>query len=116
MFFVCENQGPRWYKCLGILENGFCFGSHICSHPAFAPGDLYFTREKRQQALNKLFNITVESAKENNETIIVKYTEDIPDWMKSMNLLQEGLKSKYQEYEDLIGDTNAEVKATGEIL
>lgn len=37
-----------------VLENGWCPFEHICSHPNFAPGDLFFGRAKRQEVFKKM--------------------------------------------------------------
>lgn len=57
IYFACRFDGPGWWYCVGILENGFKFASHLCTHPNFAPGDLYFNRPERIEALKELFGI-----------------------------------------------------------
>jgi len=108
MYFVCEEQGPEWFYCYGVLENGFGFAQHVCSSPNFAPGDLYFTRSHRINALRELFGIepkTVES-----ETIVVRSKDDIPVWWESLAKLQEGLKPQYERYKDLVGDQKPKIE------
>lgn len=52
-YFTYEGE-PGWYSCHAILENGYCFAGHICSHPNFAPGDLFFGRASRVEVLARL--------------------------------------------------------------
>lgn len=63
ILFVCLKIGnlpggsPNYF-CEGLLSNGFVFGSHICSHPSFAPQDLYYNRPHVKSALEELFGVT----------------------------------------------------------
>ena len=109
MFFLCDYQGPQLWVCYGVLENGFCFGQHICSHPAYAPGDLYFWRKERVEALEKIWGIKPEAAKDNCETIQVRSKEDVPQWFHDTQKQQDELKSHYDEYESLVGKIKAGV-------
>lgn len=108
MYFVCEEQMPQWFVCYGILSNGFCFGQHICSHPSFAPSDLYYTRGNRIDALKKLFAIDKETIE--SETIVVRSKSDIPVWWEEHTKLQDSLAPAYAQYKELVGDTKAKVE------
>lgn len=110
MYFICEDRGPQWWVSYGFLENGFCFGQHVCSHPSYAPGDLYFTRKERIEALEKLWGVSAEEAKNNCETVLVRNAEDVPDWFKEAQKKQDDLKGKYEEYEALVGNIKASVR------
>jgi hypothetical protein len=98
MYFVCSGSDD-WWTCYGVLSNGFCFGQHICSHPGFAPGDLYFNRDNRKRALLEVLGVdeTIEA-----ETIIVRTAADKPDWLDGHKALQEGLKPIYERYSALL--------------
>ncbi len=109
MYFVCEYRGPEWWLCDGILENGFAFGQHLCSHPGFAAGDLYFTRKERIAAIKELFNLDEEYFRGNSVHIIVKSAEDIPSWWVAAMKKQDELKPLYEKYRALVGDTNAKI-------
>lgn len=100
MYFVCENQGPGWFYSYGILDNGFCFGQHVCSHPDFARGDLYFTRINRIAALRELFGVDPKTIE--TETIVVNSKADIPSWWAEHDKLQESLSPIYDKYNLLI--------------
>lgn len=45
---------PGWFHCTMILENGWAPWSHLCSHPNFAPGDLFIGRKERMELFKKL--------------------------------------------------------------
>src|SRR5271169_6379923 len=100
MYFVSENRGPEWFMSYGVLSNGFCFGQHICSHPGFAPGDLYFNRLKRRTALKDIFGH--EWTPDETELIVVNSLADKPEWWDSHEALQEGLKADYNKYAELM--------------
>lgn len=53
-YFVWQGQN-QWLDCYLILEDAFCPASHICSHPSFAPGDLYFSRPERIEILKRMY-------------------------------------------------------------
>jgi hypothetical protein len=44
-----------WYTCVAVLENGHAFATHVCSHPHFAPGDLYYGRPERMAILKVMY-------------------------------------------------------------
>lgn len=108
-YFLCDYQGPQWWVCYGVLENGFCFGQHICSHPNYAPGDLYFTRKERVEALEKVWGITYDKVKDNWELVEVRSKEDVPEWFTETQKHQDNLKDKYEQYEALVGKIKAGV-------
>ncbi len=112
MYFICEDQGPQWFYSYGVLDNGFCFGEHVCSHPNFAPSDLYFRRKERISALQQLFDINPETIE--TETIIVKVKTDIPKWWDGHAALQDGLKTKYNEYKQLLDKLRAKKETTND--
>ncbi len=102
IYYICEEAGPEWWVCSGVLSNGFCFGQHICSNQFFAPHDLLLQRKKRLNALKQLFDL--EPTSENQETIVVRTLEDIPSWWKDLEEKQESLRPIYKEYEELIAE------------
>lgn len=46
-WYVFEGK-PEWYHANLLLENGAAPYGHLCSHPAFMPGDLWLHRPERQ--------------------------------------------------------------------
>lgn len=52
--WFCYSGDRGFYSCVMILENGWAPFSHICSHPYFAPGDLFFGRSERMKAFKDL--------------------------------------------------------------
>jgi hypothetical protein len=112
MYFVCEFQNADWYSCTGVLSNGFAFGGHVCSHPGYAPGDLYFTRKNRIDALKEIFGF--EWDRSETETIVVRSKADIPEWWMIHAELQEGLKEQYERYDSILkGESqNTEIEIT----
>jgi len=102
IYYVCENGGPEWFNSYGVLENGFCFGQHLCSHPNYAPGDLLLRRKNRLAALKEIFG--VEPTDDNQEIIVVNSVADIPEWWNSHEALQEVLKPQYERYAKMVED------------
>lgn len=43
-----------WFDCVLVLENGWAPFGHLCSHPNFAPGDLWLGRPERMAAFKKM--------------------------------------------------------------
>ncbi len=43
-----------WFHCMAMFENGWVPFGHICSHPGYAPGDLWQRRPERQEILKKM--------------------------------------------------------------
>ena len=98
-YFVCDGKDD-WWVCYGVLENGFCFGQHVCSHPGFAPGDLYTHRPERQAALKEVFGLSPDDIEW--ETITVSSKDDVPVWWDEHGKLQDGLKDQYDRYHALL--------------
>lgn len=102
MYFVCSGP-PNWLTCYGVLENGFVFGSHLCSHPGFAPGDLYFQRPDRIEGLKQVFGIDPTAV--DAETIVVTSQEEVPDWWETKadnHDVQLSLKPQYDLYRAIL--------------
>ena len=72
---LCEMVMPQWWACHGFLENGFNIGQHICSHPTYAPSDLWSGRPERQKAVKEIFG-DFEVTK--IEVITVESLDDVP--------------------------------------
>ena len=53
-YFVYDGKGD-WFNCTAIMEDGWAFAGHLCSHPNFAPGDLYYGRPQRIEILKRMF-------------------------------------------------------------
>jgi hypothetical protein len=108
MYFVCEDRGPQWFYSYGILSNGFCFGEHLCSHPDFAPGDLYFRRKERIAALREMFGLdpdTLQTEGSLPEMFVIKTKADIPEWwgrLANTKEVQDELKPLYERYRALL--------------
>lgn len=109
MYFVCikMHEGelfPGDYQCRGVLDNGFEFGTHICSEPGFAPSDLYFNRQPRIEALKELFGITIEHAREHSAVFIPQPQDPLPDWFEKLNdpEIQKSLEQYYLKYSQLV--------------
>lgn len=100
MYFLCKYIEREWWACDGILSNGFLFGGHVCSHPNFAPNDLYFGRNERIEALKAIFGF--EWSKEECELVIVNSPAEMPKWYMPMVELQAGLKDTYERYDKLL--------------
>jgi hypothetical protein len=100
MYFFCSNDGPEWFNSYGVLDNGFCFGQHLCSSPGYAPGDLYFRRKERISALKELFGIDPETIKP--ELIVINSKADIPAWWDEQEKMHDGLKEQYEKYSELL--------------
>lgn len=52
--YITYGGQHMWYTCTLIAENGMAIAQHVCSHPNFAPGDLWFARPERVEALRKI--------------------------------------------------------------
>lgn len=102
IYYVCEYIMPDWYYCYGVLDNGFCFGQHVCSHPCFAPEDLLLGRKNRIKSLKEIFDLDMSECEQ--ETIVVKSKEDVPSWWEEHSKLQDSLKPMYEKYEKLCED------------
>jgi hypothetical protein len=113
IYFVCDGR-PDWYSCWGVLENGFVFGQHVCSHPFYAPNDLYFRRDKRVAALRTLFGITPGTVEP--ETIVVASKADIPAWWGGLEEKQRELEHEYARYRDLLGGEDTRCKIDVEVM
>lgn len=94
-YFVCDGNRD-WWSCWGVLENGFCFGQHVCSHPNFAPGDLYYGRPERIAALKEVFGVGKDDL--TFELIVVRSKEDVPTWWNDHALIQDKLAAEYEKY------------------
>lgn len=122
MYFICEERGREWWVCDGFLENGFCFGQHICSNPGFAPGDLFYTRVDRKYALKQMFNLKQSSIGDDYqnglwETFEIRSKADVPQLYHNFITMQEGLKPQYEIYKDLIEKYELQQKTIeGEIV
>ena len=83
---------PDWLHCFMILENGWAPFIHICSHPFFAPGDLWFTRKERQAIFSEM-GITLD------EPIETVRADQIPKevWEKNQN--EENWKALSDQYQ-----------------
>lgn len=102
MYFVCSGRDD-WWTCFGVLNNGFVFGSHVCSHPGFAKGDLYFTRSERIAALKEIFGIDETTI--DHETLVVNRKSEEPSWWEGTvnnKELQESFKPQYDRYRELL--------------
>lgn len=106
-YFLCFHDGPEWWYCQGLLENGFCFGEHVCSHPGFAPGDLLMHRKDRLAALRLIFP---EADPTTFELVQVKTKDDLPDWYKATEKTQDALKPMYAEYARLLSPQTESTK------
>lgn len=106
IYFVCDGADD-WWVCHGVLENGFYFGQHACSHPCFAPSDLYFQRPNRISALKELFGITPDSVIP--ETIVIKSKDDIPVWWGAIEEGHTKFSAEYKKYKELVGGTKSSV-------
>ncbi len=104
LYIVCEHRGTDNFCCYGILSNGFCFGTHLCSHPSFAPSDLYYRRTERISALESLFGVRFDQG--DYIMHVIESKADIPEWWDAQAELQEGLKVKYEEYKTLLASLN----------
>lgn len=105
IYFVCEHRGPEWVYSMGILSNGMHFGSHLCSHENYAPGDLYFRRKERIAALKEMFGIDPETVK--TTLYNVRSKEDTPEWWERLansEEVQKSLEPYYDRYKKLIGE------------
>lgn len=107
MYFLCEGS-QDWWTCTGILDNGFQFGGHVCSHPNYAPSDLYLGRKNRIKALKELFDIDPETVEKH--LVVIKSKEDIPAFYYETDTAEvhEKLKPLYEKYELLCGDGKQE--------
>lgn len=108
MYFICEERGHQWWVCYGFLDTGFCFGEHICSHPGFAPSDLYFGRLERVLAMKELFGR--EWLKEEASTIVIRKPSDIPQWFKDTNT-EESAATRlplYEKYTEILARLKGE--------
>lgn len=103
-YYVCSYGDPQWWTCYGVLENGFCFGQHLCTHPDFAPGDLFERRPERQKALEKVFGLSPSDI--DFKLIVVKSNADIPTWWDEHDKLQDALKPAYEHYGEILGHFN----------
>ena len=104
IYFVCRYDGPQWWYCMGLLSNGFHFADHVCSRPDFAPMDLYFRRQERVNALEKLFGIRHDTVE--TELIEVRSIADKPEWWERLantQSVQDDLKPFYEAYNILLG-------------
>ena len=112
MYFLCDNQGPQWFVCYGVLENGFVFGSHLCSHPVYAPSDLYFGRKHRIEALKEIFGVRFERDSELCETVVVNSAADVPEWwtLSQKDEVQNQLEPKYELYNQLVKDSKMKIE------
>lgn len=45
---------PGWFHCVMIFSNGWVPFGHLCSHPNFAPGDLWIGRKERMEIVEKM--------------------------------------------------------------
>ena len=52
--YIVYGGSHQWYTCTLIAENGWAIAQHICSHPNFAAGDLWFSRPERAEAMKKI--------------------------------------------------------------
>ena len=52
--WFCYAGKPGWYSCTMVLENGWAPFGHICSHPNFAPGDLFYGRPERMAIFKEM--------------------------------------------------------------
>lgn len=97
-YYVCAYAGPQWWYCYGMLDNGFCFGQHVCSDPGFAPGDLLQGRRGRKLALAAVFP---ELPDVEFSTVEVRGKADLPPWWESLansKEVQAELKPFYDKY------------------
>lgn len=52
--FILADGDKDWWNCTLLCEDGWAPFGHLCSHPNYAPGDLWLGRPKRQQAIQEL--------------------------------------------------------------
>lgn len=113
MYFLCDGNAD-WWVCHGFLDNGFYFGQHVCSHPCFAPDDLYFRRQERVSALKEIFGIDPDQMRISAETIIIRSKDQIPDWVNNEET-QKALEPQYEKYKELLNGPIPESKVEIEV-
>lgn len=112
VYFVCDFEMANNYKCYGLLDNGFCFGEHVCSSPSFAPGDLYFDKPAIQEALKQVWQVDPAEVKANSETLVIHQPEEVPRWLVDLNAQNAGpQQSQYIEFESIANRLSAEQPA-----
>lgn len=96
LHFVCQEIEPEWWSCYGLTSHGFMFAQHVCSHPAFAPGDLYFDRPERKKVLELLFGKVWE--RDETETNVVTCQAETPPCWDAMDEKTFGeISARYKE-------------------
>jgi hypothetical protein len=88
---------PEWWVCHGFLENGFNIGQHICSHPIYAPGDIWKNRPERQKAVKEIFG---DNEVTKIEVITIESLDDAPVPLRYQP--EDKFKDEYARYESIL--------------
>lgn len=99
LFFIYNESQTmaKWFHCTAVFENGWVLATHICSHPSFAPIDLWGRREERHAVLKEM-GIEVEPVQD------LINDDDLPNqypWLLEVNRAcdQEWWSAKYIDAE-----------------
>lgn len=93
-------SGSRdWWNCVMVLENGYAPFGHLCSHPNFAPGDLFFSRPDRMAAFRKLgIELDIQGTCQDIDVPadVLEKNKDESNWREMSDKLKEQLEGESQ--------------------